>query len=150
MRVPPIENPTFAAIKTYEEVPETVPLEFSEDGVTWVASKLSGDSMSLGAETTDLRNWPIFFGCVSEEFRVVVTNMIDWMDNSSPPWASYRALMACLLVSLDKRPGVRPVGIVETLRCAIAKLAMRAAGYQSKTSCGSLQLCAGLEAVIEG
>ena len=58
--------------------------------------------------------------------------------------------MACHLVALDKRPGVHPVGIGETLRRALAKLVMRAAGDQAKTACGKLQLCAGLEAGIEG
>ena len=72
------------------------------------------------------------------------------MANSSPPWAAYLALMACRLVALDKRPGVRPVGIGETLRRALAKLVMRAAGEQAKTACGDLQLCAGLAAGIEG
>ena len=42
------------------------------------------------------------------------------------------------------------MGIGETLRQALAKLVMRAAGYQAKTGCGNIQMCAGLEAVIEG
>ena len=42
------------------------------------------------------------------------------------------------------------MGIVETLRRALAKLVMRAAGDQAKTACGNLQLCAGLKAGIEG
>ena len=67
-----------------------------------------------------------------------------------PPYAAYRALMACHLVALDKRPGVRPVGIGETLRRDLAKLVMRASGYQAKTACGNLQMYAGLEAGIEG
>ena len=58
--------------------------------------------------------------------------------------------MACFQVALDKRPGVRPVGIRETLRRDLAKIVMAAAGDQSKTACGNLQLCAGLEASIEG
>ena len=51
---------------------------------------------------------------------------------------------------VDKRPGVRPVGIGETLRRALAKLVMRAAEEQMKMTCRKLQLCAGLEAGIEG
>ena len=82
--------------------------------------------------------------------RVVVASLDDWMANSSPPWDAYCAIMAYLLVALDKRPGVRPMGIGETLRRDLAKLIMRAAGDQVKTSCGNLQLCAGLEAGIEG
>ena len=72
------------------------------------------------------------------------------MANYSPPWAAYRALMAFRLVTPDKRPGVRPVGIGETLCRDIAKLVMMAVGDQAKTAFGNLQLCAGLEAGIEG
>ena len=72
------------------------------------------------------------------------------MANSPPPWAAYCALMACPLVALDKRPGVRPVGIGETLCRALDKLVVRESGDQAKTACGNLQLCAGLEAGTEG
>ena len=40
--------------------------------------------------------------------------------------------------------------IGETLRRALAKLVMRAAGDQLKTTCGNLQMCAGLKAGLEG
>ena len=43
-----------------------------------------------------------------------------------------------------------PVGIGETLRQDLDKLVVRAAVEQTKTACGNLQLCAGLEAGIEG
>ena len=42
------------------------------------------------------------------------------------------------------------MGIEETLRRALAKLVMRAAGEQGNTLCGNLQVCAGLKAGIEG
>ena len=98
----------------------------------------------------DLRNWLLRFGCASEEFRVVVASLADWLAKSSPLWAAYRALIACRLIALDKRPGVLPVGIGEMLRQPLAKFVTRAAGYQAKTACGNLQLCAGLKAGIEG
>ena len=94
MRVPPVKNPTCADFKVYEEVPETVPLDFTEDDVMWVASKISGAAGALGAEVMELRNWLLCFGCASEELRVVVASLADWMANSSPPWDAYRALMA--------------------------------------------------------
>ena len=65
MRVPPVENPTCAAFEDYGEVPDTVPLDFTEDDVTCVASKLSGTAVALGAEAIDLRNWLLRFGCAS-------------------------------------------------------------------------------------
>ena len=77
----------------------------------------------------------------------------DWLTgwptpSPPPPLATYCALMACRLVALDKRPGVRPMGIGETIRRALAKLVMRETGDQSKTACGNLQMCAVLEAGI--
>ena len=73
------------AFEKYGEVPKTVPLDFTEDDVTWVASKLSGAAGALGAEAMELRNWLLCFGCASEELRVVVARLADWMANSSPP-----------------------------------------------------------------
>ena len=58
--------------------------------------------------------------------------------------------MACCIAALDKRPGVRPMGIGETLRQALAKLVIRAAGDQAKTACGNIKLSAGIESGIEG
>ena len=48
MSVPLVENPVSAAFEEYEEVPETVPLDLSEDDVMWVAPKLSGAAGALG------------------------------------------------------------------------------------------------------
>ena len=53
------------ALEEYEDVPEAVPLDFTEDDVTWVASKLSGAAGALGAEAMELRNWLLRFGCAS-------------------------------------------------------------------------------------
>ena len=58
--------------------------------------------------------------------------------------------MACHLIALDKSQWVRPVVIGETLRQGLAKLVMRAAGDLAKMACGNMQMCAGLEAGIEG
>ena len=44
---------------------------------------------------------------------------------------------------------MRPLGIRENLRRSIDKLVMREARDQANTTCGSFQICAGIEAVIE-
>ena len=85
MRVPSVENPTCADFKEYEEVPDMLPLDFTEDDVTWVASKLSGAAGALGAEVIELCNCLFRFRCASEEFRVVVDRLADWMANHYPP-----------------------------------------------------------------
>ena len=70
-----------------------------------------------------MQNWLLRFGCASEELRVVVARLADWMDNSSPPWAAYCARMACRLAALDKSPGLRPVGGGEELAIQSSRLA---------------------------
>ena len=149
MRVTPVENPTCSAFEKYGKVPERVPPDFAEDYVTWVASKLYGAVGALGAEAIELRNWLLRFGCASKELRVVVASLADWMANFSPTWAAYRALMACRLVVLDKRPRVYPVGIWETLHWALAKLVMRADGDQPNEDVHLHLLCrqSGLKAL---
>ena len=47
MRFPPVGNPTCAAIEEYGEVPKMVLLDFTEDDVTLVASKLYGAAGAL-------------------------------------------------------------------------------------------------------
>eukprot|EP00957_Ditylum_brightwellii_P158547 12068446-Ditylum_brightwellii.AAC.1 len=64
--------------------------------------------------------------------RDEMADWADWLGNGSPPWAAYRALMACCLVALDKCPGTRPVGIGEIFRRLITKLVIRAAGEDAK------------------
>ena len=144
-----MENSMCTAFKDYKEVPETVPLDFSEDDVMWVAFKLAGAAGALGSEAIELSNLILHFGCALEEFRVVVADLVDWMAKSSPARATYRALIVCSLVAVDKHPGLHPVGIGEMLRQAIAKLIMSLVGGQANTACRSLQLCVGLESGID-
>ena len=73
-----------AAFEECKEVPDIVPLYFSEDDATRVASKISGAAGALGDEAFELGNWLLRFGCASEEFRVVVAYLGDWMSKSSP------------------------------------------------------------------
>ena len=112
-----MKSTTCEALDEYGKVPKTVPLDFTRDDITWVASKLSGAAGALGAEVIELRNWILCFGCASEELMVVVARLADLMPppppTPNPPLVAYCALMACRLVSLHKRPGVRPVGIGE-------------------------------------
>ena len=58
--------------------------------------------------------------------------------------------MACRLVALDKKPGVRPVGIGESIRRLLAKCVVKIAGSEAMQAASNLNLCAGLPAGIEG
>jgi hypothetical protein len=75
--------------------------------------------------------------------------MAEWLANTSLPWARYRAIMASRLIALDKCPGVRPIGVGETLRRLLAKCVLAVAGEEAKLACGAEQVCAGMEGGIE-
>ena len=62
MCVLPVGKPDFVAFEEYGEVLQTVPLDFTEDDITWVASKLSRAACALGAEVIEVRNWLPCFG----------------------------------------------------------------------------------------
>ena len=58
------------------------------------------------------------------------------------PWV-VAPLLTCRLMSLDKCPGIRPIGIGEMPRRIIAKTFLRIARGDIQDAAGSLQLCAG-------
>ena len=54
-----------------------VPLNFTEDDVTWVTSKLSSTVGALVAEAVELINCIFCFRCASEDLRVVAVMLAD-------------------------------------------------------------------------
>ena len=53
------------------------------------------------------------------------------------------ALMACRLIPLDRNPGLRPIGIGETLRRILGKAVMTVVKEDVQAAVGNLQLCGG-------
>ena len=58
--------------------------------------------------------------------------------------SSLEAYTACRLIPLDKKPGVRPIGVGEILRRIVGKAIVSVVKPEIMESAGSLQLCAGL------
>jgi hypothetical protein len=58
--------------------------------------------------------------------------------------------MAGQLVTLDKGPGIWPLGVGETWWQVIAKALLLITSNKAKEVCGIDQLCAGLKAGIKG
>ena len=106
MYVTPLENSKCTAFEEYEEVPEMVPLDFSEDDVTWVTSKLSGADGALVPEAIKLRNYLLSFGCASEVFRAVVANLDYWIATPPPP-----VCLPCSDGMLPRCNGLAPRGV---------------------------------------
>ena len=62
---------------------------------------------------------------------------------------SLSALLACRLISLDKNPGLRPIGIGEVLRRIISKSVTAVLRNELQNAAGGLQLCVGQESGCE-
>ena len=60
-----------------------------------------------------------------------------------------RSFIACRLIPLSKNPGVRPIGICETLRRIIGKAIMKIVGPDIQSVVGTSQLCAGQKSGCE-
>ena len=63
--------------------------------------------------------------------------------------AGLASFIACRLIPLDKQPGVRPIGISETIRRIVSKAILRVTKADIQSAVGSLQLCAGQDAGCE-
>ncbi len=59
------------------------------------------------------------------------------------------ALIACRLIPLDKRPGVRPIGVCETVRRIMGKAIVHVVNRHVRSAVGPLQLCSGQPAGSE-
>ena len=62
---------------------------------------------------------------------------------------SISPLLACRLIALDKKPGVRPIGIGDTARQIIAKAVLSVAKPDIQEASGCLQMCGGQISGIE-
>ena len=150
MQVPDLGADGNLAYQPYESCPETVPLQCDAMGVEAIASKLSGAAGLDSVDAAMAKAMLTAYGRSSAELREELVEWAEWLANTSPPWAAYRAMMSRRLAGLDKQPGVRPVGIGCIWLRYIAKLLLMETAGMGRKTCGALQLCAGLEAGIEG
>lgn len=134
----------------YEVVPDMLELDITADTVTEVVAKLSGTGGPGGVDSIALQQWLLKYGVQNHGLREAVVEFTRWMANDTSPWVAIRALMANRLMTLNKCPGVRPVGIGEFWRRLFAKCVLKVVGTEAKEACGSAQLCTYLKADIKG
>jgi len=149
MEMPDLANETTACFEEYDKVPAHLPLQVVAEDVEKLSNKLSGSAGPSSQDAAHLTDMLTRHGKASYELREEISAWAEWMGNTFPPFAAYRALLTRRLVALDKQPGVRPVGIGEILYRMIAKLVLTKARPDTKAACGSTQLCAGLEAGLD-
>jgi hypothetical protein len=97
---PMAQVPDANALPRYEELPELIEVDVNEDSVEDTARKLSGRAGLGGVDSYTLKHWLLGFGRASRGLRYVCVEIIEWLGNSLPPWAAYRALRGGRLCAL--------------------------------------------------
>ena len=147
---PASQEPGEAAMKSYEVLPELPTLDITADTIETIAKQLQGGAGPSGVHALWWEHWLVRMGTRSEKLREAVAALARRLANDIVPWQDIRALIANRLIAFDKGTGVRPIGVGECLRRVCGKAVMDEAGKDLEIECGTDQLCAKLEAGIEG
>ena len=150
IRIPDLENPEVKCFQEYDHTPVSVPHAFDEDTIAGIAKKLHGSAGPGGIDAELFKSLLLRHGAASAILRGEMALWTEWLANESPPWAAIRASQAKRVSPLDKQPGVRPLHVGEIYQRLWAKQTIKSAGEAAKVACGNVQLCAGLEAGVEG
>ena len=137
-------------LPVFDSCPDLIDVQVTDDAVEEVAKHLSGSAGPSGIDSSSLSQWLLKHGGASSNLRKTMAKLVEWLANSCPPWAAYRALTWGRLIGLDKCPGVRPVGIGDMFRRFLCKVLLKITGKEATRACKTDQLCGGLEAGMEG
>ena len=75
---------------------------------------------------------------------------VDIIANCSPPLEAYCALISVQLITLDKQPGIRLVGVGEIWRHISTKFFLRVPGPEATIMCHYEHMSDGLKAGLDG
>ena len=128
--------------------------EISASHVQEAAARTKGGS---GPSGMDADNWRHIIGsrkygkassdcreAIALMTRTICTEQIELCYQADDcVTSSLEALLSCRLVPLNKNPGCRPIGVGETLRRIISKVAMRMVSNDVLNCVGNTQVCAG-------
>ena len=86
-----------------------------------VARSIQGGAGPAGCDAVHWQDVLLGFGAHSSCLRDNIAALARKLMNTIVPWEDLRSLMAGRLVALDKCPGVRPIGVGESLCRIIGK-----------------------------
>ena len=146
LKHPPKQPPKPSAIVTTEAPPTALHLALFEniDGqlIQKVALKVEGAAGPSGLDASGKRLCSSYKSSSSDLCSAIASIAKKLCTNYVDP-QSISAFTACRLIALDKKPGVRPIGIGETIRRIVNKAIALALRDDIQDAAGALQVCAG-------
>ena len=119
------------------------------DAVRSVFMKSEGSAGPSALDALAWRRLSVSFGEASDDLCQALADVAKRMCTQDIAPSHLSAYLACRLVPLDKKPGVRPIGICEVIRRVIGKAVLKVLGQVIQRCAGTVQLCAGQPAGIE-
>ena len=80
------------------------------------------------------------YGSFSRLLCDAVADLCRFLSNSFVDWTQIQALLSNRLIALDKSPGIRPIGVGETLHRILGKSVALVTKDDAQSVCGSKQL----------
>ena len=114
-----------------------------------ISQQMDGSAGPSGLDAHAWKGMCSSFHNASDELCSSVAKLTRKLCSNHVDPSGISALTACRLIALDKCPGVRPIGVGETLRRLISKAILRVTRDDILKAVGSIQLCAGQEAACE-
>ena len=141
----PQAAPLYKESVSMEELPVLEQVVVTNRVVEETARRVSG---SGGPSLANSKHWfdcLINYSSASASLRETVAKCASWLANTIVPWEKVSALFACRLIALEKKLGVRPIGIGETLRRILAKCLTAVVAEDFEDVIGSEQMTGGLK-----
>ena len=114
-----------------------------------VAHQIQGSASPTGCDSS---HWHDVLLCCETHSRRLHSSVAEptrCLANSLVDWSHIQAFLANQLIALDMSPGIRPIGVGETLRRIISKTVCLLTQDNAECKLGSSQLCAGLKCGTE-
>ncbi len=147
---PTLHPPHSSTLIHADDLPEMENVEITNTHIQIIAKRIQGSAGPGGCDASHWQDILCKFGFQSRKLCDSIANLTRLLANSTVPWTQLQALFSNRLIALDKSPGIRPIGIGETLRRIISKSTCLVTKQDATTACGTQQLCAGLKCGIEG
>ena len=149
---PPGTPASPSAMSEHPPAVEPHPVVFDRIDGPMIRSTVQRMSGSAGPSGLDVRDWRRLcssFHSTSVDLCRVIAKVARRLCTSYVDPHGISPLTACRLIALDKCPGIRPIGVGETLRRLISKAILQVTREDIQRVVGSVQLCAGQEAACE-